>query len=109
MTEYGSDIIQKEKEEAARRRQAFEKHVLRLLDEINKRTEKIMASVEEVTAALAALTTDLETLAASAKAEFAKLEEEVAAGKAPELEPLKAAIEALDTKAKAAAAEVPTT
>jgi hypothetical protein len=75
---------------------------------LTKKVDKLMASVEEVTAALTTLTADLEGLATSAKAEFAKLEEEVAAGKAPELEPLKAAIEALDTKVKTASGEVPT-
>ncbi len=67
-----------------------------------------MATVEEVQAALTTLTTDLEGLAATAKAEFAKLEEEVAAGKPPELTPLKESIEALDAKAKAAASGIPT-
>jgi hypothetical protein len=61
------------------------------------------ATVEEVTAALTALTTDLEALAAAASTEFTKLEQEVEAGQVPQdLEPLKTAIEALDTRVKAA-------
>ena len=68
-----------------------------------------MTTVTEVREALAALTTDLEADAAAALAEFQKLEAEVAAGNTtPELEPLKTAIEALDSKVKAAASEVPT-
>ena len=68
-----------------------------------------MATLEEVQASLTTLTTDLESLAAAAKAEFAKLEAELAEGhKEPELGPLKEAIDALDVKAKAAAGEVPT-
>ena len=61
-----------------------------------------MASVESIEAQLVALTTDLEALAATATAEFTKLEEEVAAGTPPNLEGVKAAIEAIDTKVKAA-------
>ncbi len=91
-----------------RRQEQFEEKVLRKLDHIERQIGKLMATVEEVTAALATLTADLESLAAAAKAEFAKLEEEVAAGTPVDLEPLKTSIEALDARTKEAAGDVPT-
>lgn len=66
-----------------------------------------MATVDEVQAALATLTADLEGLATSAQAEFAKLEAEITAGTPPNLEPLKEAIDNIDAKVRAAV--VPTT
>lgn len=60
-----------------------------------------MATVEEVTTILTTLTTDLEGVATAAQAEFAKLEAEIAADQPVDLDPLKAQIEALDTKVKA--------
>ena len=68
-----------------------------------------MTSIEEVQASLDTLTTDLTAIAATAKAEFAKLEEELAAAGTPvNLEPLKASIDAIDTAVKSAEAQIPT-
>ena len=76
--------------------------------ELRKETKAIMTTVDEVQAALTTLTTDLEGLASTAQAEFAKLEQEVAEGTAqPDLTPLKESIEAIDQKVKSAV--VPTT
>jgi uncharacterized protein YaaN involved in tellurite resistance len=72
------------------------------LHRIERKVDQIMASVDEVTAALTTLTADLEGLATAAKAEFAKLEAEVAAGTPVNLDPLKEAIDAIDAKVKAA-------
>ena len=82
-----------------------DRRVLDAIHSLDRKVDRLMASVEEVTAALETLTTDLEALAATAKAEFTHLEEEVAAGTPPNLDPLKASIEALDTRVKSA--EVP--
>jgi hypothetical protein len=67
-----------------------------------------MTTVAEVQAAITTLTADLETDSAAALAEFTKLEAEIAAGGTPELEGLKTALEALDTRVKGAASEIPT-
>ena len=80
-----------------------------ILVDIEEKVEALMATVEEVQAAVATLQTDLEGLAATALAEFEKLEKELTeAGTAVELAPLKASIEALDTKAKEASSKIPT-
>ena len=65
-----------------------------------------MATVEEVTAAVEQLKADLESKAAEAKAEFEKLEAEVAAGQPADLGPLKELVEGIDTAVKGA--QVPT-
>jgi uncharacterized protein YoxC len=69
---------------------------------LTRKVDKMAATVEEVLASLTTLTTDLEGLASTAKTEFAKLEEEVAAGKPAELGPVKEAIDAIDSKVKSA-------
>ena len=73
-----------------------------ILLEIEEKVETLMASVESIEALLATLKTDLEAKAAEAKAEFAKLEAEVAAGQPANLEPLATIIEGIDAKVKAA-------
>jgi hypothetical protein len=73
-----------------------------LLLQLIKQGDQIMASVEDLQASLTTLTTDLSGLAATAKAEFAKLEAEVAAGTPPNLDPVKEAIDAIDASVKAA-------
>lgn len=84
------------------------RHVLKAIQKLERKVLKIMATVEEITTLLTGLTTDLEGLATTALSEFAKLEKEVSEGKTPEnLEPLKAAIEAIDNKVKSVV--VPTT
>lgn len=67
-----------------------------------------MTTVDEIKVLIEQLTADLEQDAAQAVAEFEKLEKEIAEGAAPNLEPLKDAITALDTKAKAAKEKIPT-
>jgi predicted nucleic acid-binding Zn-ribbon protein len=90
------------------RQEHFEEKVLRKLDHIERRMSQLMTNVTEVTEAVEALTTDLEGLASTAKAEFDRLETELAEGKTEvDLEPLKNSIEALDAKAKSAASEIP--
>lgn len=66
-------------------------------------------TIIEVQEAVATLTADLETDAAQAKAEFAKLAAELAE-KAPEVDltPLEESINALDAKAKSAKEAIPT-
>lgn len=80
-----------------------------LLEYIKRKVDRLMTTVEEVQAALSTLTTDLQTDAAAALAEFSKLEAEIAE-KAPEVDltPLKESIETLDTKVKTAKESIPT-
>jgi ABC-type transporter Mla subunit MlaD len=73
-----------------------------LIQALTRKVDHLMATVEEVQAALATLTSDLEGLATAAQAEFAKLEAEVLAGNPPNLDPLKEAIDGIDAKVKAA-------
>ncbi len=83
----------------------------RILIDIDRKVDSLMTTVAEVQEAITTLTTDLEADAAAAQAEFAKLEKEVEEGHAvtPEnLEPLKAALEALDVRVKAAEGTIPT-
>lgn len=81
-----------------------------LIEALSRKVDSMATTVEEVQTALTTLTTDLEGLATTAQAEFAKLAQEVEAGNAqPDLEPLKTAIEAIDSKVKSAASDVPTT
>lgn len=73
-----------------------------LLQTINRKVDHLMTSVDEVTAAFTTLTTDLEALAATATAEFTKLETELSEGQAPNLTPLAEAISAVDAKVRSA-------
>src|SRR5215831_11862912 len=78
---------------------------LRPLHRIERKVDKLMATVEDLTAALAQLKTDLEGLAAAAQAEFAKLEQEVkeaqeAGGTPVNLDGVKAAIDQIDAGVK---------
>ncbi len=78
----------------------------RILEYLAERTDAIMATLEELTTSFETLKTDIEAKAAEAKAEFAKLEEELAAAGTPvELAPLKESIDSLDAAVKGA--EVP--
>ena len=81
-----------------------------ILIDIDRKQNRLMTTVTEVTEQLTTLTADLEADSTAALAEFAKLEKEVEEGKAtPEsLEPLKTLIEGLDAKVKAAASAIPT-
>lgn len=80
-----------------------------LLLGLYEKVESLMATLEEVQASLATLTADLESIAATAKAEFDKLEKELSEGHTePNLAPLKEAIDSLDARAKAAAGNIPT-
>jgi hypothetical protein len=60
-----------------------------------------MATEESIAAQLTQLKSDLEAVAASAKAEFEKLEKEVSEGKPANLEPLATIVSDLDTQVKA--------
>ncbi len=84
-----------------------QEHHGRILKDLERKADKTMASLEEVTQSFETLKADLEAKAAEAKAEFEKLEAEIAE-KAPEVDlgPLKEAIDGLDTSVKGA--EVPT-
>ncbi len=78
-----------------------------VLRHIDRKVDKMAVGIAEVQEALATLKADLEAKAAEAQAEFAKLEEEVAAGSTePDLTPLKETIDSLDAAVKAS--EVPT-
>ena len=84
---------------------------LQLLRDIDRKVTQMAVTVEEVQAAIATLTSDLEADAAAAQAEFARLEKEVEEGKPVEqanLAPLKEAIEALDARVKSAEGTIPT-
>ncbi len=78
------------------------KQLLAAINAVGRKVTKLMATLESIEALLGTLTTDLEALATSAKAEFAKLEAEVAAGQPTNLEPLATIIEGIDAKVKAA-------
>jgi outer membrane murein-binding lipoprotein Lpp len=79
-----------------------------LIEALSRKVDHMATTVEEVQASLTTLTTDLEGLASTAQAEFAKLEQEVSEGTAqPDLGPLKASIDAIDAKVKSAASDVP--
>ena len=86
-----------------------ERRILDAIHSLERKVDSMAVSVEEVLATLTTLTTDLEADAAAAVEEFGKLAKEIEA-KAPEvdLEPLKTAVEALDTRVKAAAGSIPT-
>ncbi len=91
-----------------KRHEGFQEKVLRKLDHIEAQNRKLMTTVEEVTQSFETLKADLEAKAAEATAEFAKLEAELAeVGTEANLEPLKSAIDGLDSAVKAAV--VPTT
>lgn len=89
-----------------KRKEGFQEKVLRHLDHIERQLKTLMTDVTEVTASLEVLKTDLEAKAAEAKAEFVKLEEELAAatagGEPPNLTPLKEAIDGIDASVKSA-------
>lgn len=94
-----------------KRQELFEEKTLRKLDHLERRMSQLMTNVQEVTAAVETLTTDLEGLASAAVAEFAKLEQELSEQPTPvevDLEPLKNSIDALDAKTKSAAGDIPT-
>jgi uncharacterized protein YaaN involved in tellurite resistance len=76
--------------------------IRQLIVNLTRKVDRMAATLEDVTTALTTLTTDLEALATTAQAEFAKLESEVAAGTPVNLDPLKEAVDALDTRVKAA-------
>ena len=104
-----SSQIDEETMRRHKRHEEFQEKTLRKLDHLERRMSQIMASIEEVQEALATLTSDLEGLASTASAEFAKLEEELSAEKVEvDLGPTKEAIEALDSRVKGAAGEIPT-
>ena len=80
-----------------------------ILLHIDRKLDRLMTTVDEVQAALTTLTTDLEADAATATAEFTKLETELSEkGVEVNLTPLKEAVEGIDGKVKAAAANIPT-
>ena len=88
--------------------QDVEHHPLRALHRIERKVDKLMASVEDLMNSLAQLKADLEGLVTAAQAEFNKLEQEVQAGGTPvNLDGVKEAIDNLDTAAKGVV--VPTT
>lgn len=78
--------------------------IVGMLNDIKWKVEWLMTDVQEVTAALEKLKSDLEAKAAEAKAEFEKLEGEIQ--NPAQLEGLKQSIEGIDETVKAAA--VPT-
>ncbi len=111
MTEHTSGPHPTQHHQKPKRHEGFQEKVLRKLDHIEAQNRSLMTDVAEVTGALETLKTDLEAKAAEAQAEFAKLEEElaaaIAAGEAPNLTPLKEAIDSMDESVKAAV--IPTT
>jgi hypothetical protein len=72
------------------------------IEALNRKVDGMAVTVEEVQAALAALKADLEAKAAEAKAEFEKLEKEVAEGKPTDLTGLKESVEGIDAAVKGA-------
>ena len=86
-----------------------ERAILRAIEELNQREEELMATVEELTAALNQVKGDLEAQTGASRAEFTKLEGELTnKGIDPaELDSIKASLEGLDNAVKGIV--VPTT
>jgi predicted nucleic acid-binding Zn-ribbon protein len=89
---------------------AFQRKVLTQLAEINQKLDVIMTAQDDINAATSQIEADVaaENAATDAiKAEIANLEAQVAAGQAPDLTGLKAAVADLDAAAASEEGAVP--